>query len=315
MAKYKVTATTGSLPKDATGSKSGSLGIDLTGLAKNVGGARLSTTTPYTVSTPENPFTTATHNTYAANADKDLINMNRNEQYFYNQSNNKNNADYAASNYEDLVRSAAEKVANRQAFSYDYNTDPSYQAYEKKYTSLGNSAANNTMGTLAANTGGVASSYAASAAAQANNSYMQQLSNIIPTLEQNAYNRYNAEGNYNLNALSGINSAQNERYNEYNTNRNFYYNKYNDAKNYNQQTYQMALNDQNTDQSLAEDRRQANQSLAERQNEFKQNNALARAQFKAGIDQSNAANHTGVSYHLPKKSSSKGNGKSSSKKK
>ena len=75
-------------------------------------------------------------------------------------------------------------------FSYDYATDPSYQAYLNAFTRQGNSAAEAAMAQSAANTGGVASSYAAAVANQMQQAYAQKAADMIPQLEQQAYERY-----------------------------------------------------------------------------------------------------------------------------
>lgn len=55
---------------------------------------------------------------------------------------------------------------------------------------MGQNAYQDAIGTLSALTGGRANTAAASAAGQQQNAYMQQLSNIIPQLEQQAYGRH-----------------------------------------------------------------------------------------------------------------------------
>ena len=80
-------------------------------------------------------------------------------------------------------------MENRQ-FSYDPYTDPVYQAYRKQYLREGQRAMQDTLASASAMTGGRASSYAVSAAAQANNNYAAQAANMIPELYNQAYQRY-----------------------------------------------------------------------------------------------------------------------------
>ncbi len=75
-------------------------------------------------------------------------------------------------------------------FSYDPESDPLFQGYKKTYTREGQRAMQDTLGEVSARTGGLASSYATSAAQQANNSYMQQLADKIPQLQEMAYRMY-----------------------------------------------------------------------------------------------------------------------------
>lgn len=112
-------------------------------------------------------------------------------------------------------------IVNRQPFSYDPNTDPAYKSYAKEYGRLGDRARINTLGDYAANTGGYASSYAVSAAQQAQNDYNQQLSMMIPQLMQAAYDRYQGDFNMNLAALGALTSRDDSLYGRWNDNRNY----------------------------------------------------------------------------------------------
>lgn len=67
----------------------------------------------------------------------------------------------------------------------NYLNSPEYSALADKYTTAGQAAMQNTLGTAAAQTGGIASSYASSAAAQAYNNYMTQLSDAAQSAYQN----------------------------------------------------------------------------------------------------------------------------------
>lgn len=75
-------------------------------------------------------------------------------------------------------------------FEYDPESDPLFQGYKKTYTREGQRAMQDTLGEVSARTGGLASSYATSAAQQANNYYMQQLADKIPQLQEMAYRMY-----------------------------------------------------------------------------------------------------------------------------
>lgn len=78
-------------------------------------------------------------------------------------------------------------------FAYTPETDPNTRYYRAAYEREGRKAFENALGTLAARTGGNASSYAATAAAQAQNSYMQELTDKYPELYQQAYNNFLSE--------------------------------------------------------------------------------------------------------------------------
>ena len=111
------------------------------------------------------------------------------------------------SNYSSQIDALLKAILNREEFSYDHTTDPSYLAYEQQYKRLGDRAREDTLGDVAGLTGGYASSWATSAASQAQNDYNQQLSNVIPSLREAAYNRYMDEYNKdvtNLGLVAGL---------------------------------------------------------------------------------------------------------------
>ena len=119
-----------------------------------------------------------------------------------------------------LVQKAQDNTAN---FKYDPMTDASYQALAKEYARLGDRANENTLANQAALTGGRASSYAVSAAAQAQNQYNQALTDKIPELERLAYDRFNADRNYGLNLLGTMKSLDDSSYSRFTDQRNFNY--------------------------------------------------------------------------------------------
>lgn len=81
-------------------------------------------------------------------------------------------------------------VATVKPFEYDAASDPVYSQYRKQFLREGKRAVEDTMGTAAAMTGGIPSSHAVTAAGQAGNYYNAQLTDKIPELYQQAYNRY-----------------------------------------------------------------------------------------------------------------------------
>lgn len=121
-------------------------------------------------------------------------------------------ADRYQSPYTDLTRAASEKILNREPFQYSPAEDPSYQAHSEKYRNAGRAAMENTLGNAAALTGGQVNSYALTAAQQANDAYNAKMSDIIPTLEQAAYDRYQGELNQSRNDLSMLQGLDNTAY-------------------------------------------------------------------------------------------------------
>ncbi len=95
-----------------------------------------------------------------------------------------------ADEYLEEINQSINELRNRKEFSYDPNEDPVYLAFKNKYTLEGNRASRDTMANYSALTGGYANSAAVTAGAMANQYYAQQLSNKIPELAQQAYQRY-----------------------------------------------------------------------------------------------------------------------------
>ena len=166
--------------------------------------------------------------------------------------------DKYASERDDLIN----QLANPEKFSYDHNTDESYKAYAKQYAREGQRATADTLAAASAQSGGIASSYALTAAGQQGNYYASQLSDKIPELYQNAYNRYLNEYNMKREALNSIQSETNAAhdrylgdYNVYNTNRNFEYTKYQNELARKQDLLSLAKSLEDSDYSRYRDQR------------------------------------------------------------
>lgn len=125
--------------------------------------------------------------------------------------------------YQDQIQGVLDKINGYGDFSYDYATDPSYQAYADAYARQGQSAAEKGMAISAANTGGVASSYGQAVANQALQQAAKQTADIIPTLEQNAYGRWSDQLG-NLQNIAGLyNNLDTSAYSQFSNSRDFDY--------------------------------------------------------------------------------------------
>ena len=107
------------------------------------------------------------------------------------------------SKYTDQMDDLLNKITMRGPFSYDPTNDPLYNIYKDRYIMNGQRAMQDTMGQAAALTGGYGNSYAQIAGQQQYNQYMEGLNDLVPQLENQAYQRYADEGdrlinNYNL---------------------------------------------------------------------------------------------------------------------
>ena len=126
--------------------------------------------------------------------------------------------------FDNDVNNAYNRMGRLAGGVYDYASDPAYQAYRKEYLRNGQRATQDTMAAAATMTGGRPSSYAATAAAQAGNNYAAQLSDKIPELYNQAYNR----------AVQQFQNAQQMQQNDYNrfaTERNYDYQRQQDTLN------------------------------------------------------------------------------------
>jgi peptidoglycan hydrolase-like protein with peptidoglycan-binding domain len=117
--------------------------------------------------------------------------------------------------YEAALKEAMDKINNREKFSYDLNGDALYQQYKDKYIQQGKMAMQDTMGQAAALTGGYGNSYAATAGNQAYQAHLNNLNDIIPELQQMAYDRYRQEGQDLLNQYSMAKDVYGMKYGEY----------------------------------------------------------------------------------------------------
>lgn len=135
--------------------------------------------------------------------------------------------------YDDQIQNILGNITNWKDFSYDPSTDDLYKNYRKQYTREGQRATEDALGTAAAASGGMPSSYSQTAASQAANYYAAQMTDKIPELYQLAYTKYLNDYNRQLTNLSAVQGAEQSDYDKYkneltqwNTDRNFDYNNY-----------------------------------------------------------------------------------------
>lgn len=139
--------------------------------------------------------------------------------------------------YQDTISGLVNKVASGEKFEYNPMTDQAFQAYASQYKRLGDAARQNTLSDVAINTGGLASSYATSAAAQAQNEYNQALMDKVPELEALAYEKYNNDRNYNLNALGALQALDDSAYGRWSSDRDYNRSKFEYDQNFDYQNY------------------------------------------------------------------------------
>lgn len=106
--------------------------------------------------------------------------------------------------YQDQIGQKVDAIMNRGPFSYNPDTDPAWQAYQKAYAREGERAYNDALAKLSARTGGLASSYAGQQAQQTYNGYMQQMTDKIPELYKLAYDMYSSDAARDINDLNAL---------------------------------------------------------------------------------------------------------------
>lgn len=192
------------------------------------------------------------------------------------------------SRYQNQIDELTRQILNREAFSYDPEKDPTYQQYKESYTRSGERAMQDTLGQVSARTGGLASSYAGSAAQQTYDNYMGALADKIPELKQLAYSMYQDEGNTqraNLEMLVALEQGDYAKYADllaqYNTDRSFDYGVHRDNisdERYNNEWNYSVGRDQIADKRY-EDETAYNRETYKDEAEY--NRALAKAQTLA----------------------------------
>lgn len=135
--------------------------------------------------------------------------------------------------YAEQQQALLDAILNREDFSWSKENDPQWSSYKKSYLREGDRAAQNALAQASAATGGRPSTAAVTAASQAGDYYAAQLNDIIPTLYQQAYDRYLNEYSMMLQDLGVVNNQEKLDYAKYldqlgkwNTDRNFAYENY-----------------------------------------------------------------------------------------
>lgn len=134
------------------------------------------------------------------------------------------------SRWDDELTSLYDQIRNRKKFSYDMGTDPLYQQYREQYQRLGRLAMQDTMGQAAALTGGYGSTYGEQVGQQAYNAYLQNLNDIVPQLQQQAYQRYQDERTDLYNQYSLVKGREDTDYGRYRDTVSDYYSDLSDAR-------------------------------------------------------------------------------------
>ena len=123
-----------------------------------------------------------------------------------------------------------ELILNRKPAQYNAATDPAAQAARKSAARNARAVTQDTMGQFAGMTGGVPSTAAVSAAAQAGNQAMAAGADKVAELEQMYLDRYHQETQGMYNAYGALQQAESDAYNRQMQEQQWAYQKEQDAK-------------------------------------------------------------------------------------
>ena len=184
------------------------------------------------------------------------------------------------SQYQARIDALTNAILNREAFAYDKEQDPLYQQYKDSYTRGGQRGMQDTLAQVSARTGGLASSYAQSAAQQTYNNFMAELADKVPELQQLAYGQYMdniAMDRADLQMLMGLDDTA---YGRWSDALNFDYGAYRDNVSDSQWAQNFAY--QQAQDALAQQNWQTQFDYQKTQDELARQDALAKLQAAAG---------------------------------
>lgn len=116
---------------------------------------------------------------------------------------------------QNAYQAALDAVLNNPEFSYIIANDPQYASLRKSYLREGQRANEDALARASAGSMGIPSSYAIRQAADAGNSYNEQLMGVIPNLQENAYARYLNEFQNRVGTLGQLSSDRETDYNQW----------------------------------------------------------------------------------------------------
>lgn len=207
------------------------------------------------------------------------------------------NFGYEPDKYSSKIDAMLNSIMFGPKFSYNPETDQSYQALKSQYGQLGDNALKNTMSAASGLTGGRLNSWAVSAGNQAKSNFDDQLTSFIPQLESAAYNRFSNDLNNKKDALNTLIASDNNLYDRAMNERSFSYganrdniadNRYNDETAYNksidQRNYDYQLNRDSISDNRYKDETAYNRDFAEKQFNYSiSQDAIQNAQRWSGI--------------------------------
>jgi|LGOV01.1.fsa_nt_gb hypothetical protein len=127
--------------------------------------------------------------------------------------------------YEDPYSAQVDKlmkqIQNREEFTFNLQSDPSFKALQQQYEVQGSRAMEDVMGAASQMTGGRPSSWSETVAGQTKSRFDEALLGQVPQLEQAAYNKYLQEGQSEQQALQNLMSERSYERSTYEADRNY----------------------------------------------------------------------------------------------
>ena len=153
------------------------------------------------------------------------------------------------SQYKDKINGVLGQMDSMGDFDYDPDADTAYQQYKSQYTRSAKLANQNAQANASALTGGYSSSYGTQAGQNAYAATMNNLDNVLDNLYNQNLTAYNAKKSGLQEQLSGLQTAEQQDYQNYQNDLSNWYtglqqrqNEYNSASNARQQTVSGVLN-------------------------------------------------------------------------
>ena len=117
--------------------------------------------------------------------------------------------------YEEKLKNYLQQIEKREPFSFDINKDAMYQQLRDNYDQQGKLAMENAMGHAATLTGGYDNSYSQTVGQQMYMQSMNELNNMVPTIQSMAQDRYDQETNNLYTKYSLYKGLSDESYQKY----------------------------------------------------------------------------------------------------
>lgn len=187
-----------------------------------------------------------------------------------------------------------DKAMNRKDFSFDLNGNAFYNQYKDKFTKQGQLAMADTVGQVAAASGGYANSYAQTAGQQIYQQNLDNLTDIVPELYNLAFQQYQYDGQQLQDKYAMASGERDFAYGKYRDdvsdwqyNNDTAYNIYADTRDYEYQQSRDKVADSQWQKTFDEDKRQFGLNYNLEKDKFaetKNQNAIANRQWQQTFD-------------------------------